>query len=79
MPIYHWVCKGEAECDYSCDVVRPMSEFEKGPDESCPKCGSQEFQRIIKEWKPYQTSLVHGGTAGWHNECYTRLGKPTGR
>lgn len=78
MAIYDWRCCN-LDCKNEVQVTRPMADYLKGPDEACEKCGSATFEKFIAEWSPYQSQLIFGGSVPWHNEAYTRLGKPTGR
>lgn len=69
MPMYTWQCQ---DCEKTVEVSRPMSEYEKGPEDPC-ECGKKEFKRIIAEWKREQTVLVPGGKAPWFSE--TMIGR----
>lgn len=78
MPIYVWRCKNE-DCASTVEVLRPISEYETGPEEPCKDCCGENFKRIIPEWKKEQTHLVHGGVAPWEAESYFNGRIPTGR
>jgi hypothetical protein len=40
-----------------------MSDIEHGPDEACPLCGGQDFERIISKG----TGFILNGS-GWYNK-----------
>lgn len=67
LPLYDWACEGE-NCDHTTQVRRNMSDYEIGPDDPCPKCGSVKFKRFIAESKKEQWILKHGGKAPWFAE-----------
>lgn len=67
MPLYTWKC---ADCLKDTVVSRPMSEYNKAPDE-CSNCASVNMSRIIVPLDSGVRGFVLNGD-GWHHTEYSK-------
>lgn len=58
--LYQWDCK---KCGKQVEVIRKVDDRDKGPDEKCELCGSEDFIRAIVGGTGF---MLLGG--GWFNK-----------
>ena len=58
--LYQWDCK---KCGKQVEVIRKVDDRDKGPDDHCELCGSDDFVRVVTGGTGF---LLLGG--GWFNK-----------
>ena len=62
MPVYHWKCEG---CEEMKEIIRPHSEYDRPPEESCKNCEETRWKKTIPS--PPQTMKGPNWGAGKGN------------